>query len=167
MSSQTKNLSLLGYSLYEISNFAKSDESFDFRCQHNLQYWRNLPYLGLGAGAHGYFDHNRTENVGGVPDYISRMNQAEGFQISPAVLEVSPIDSYREMQETMMVGLRLIKEGVSISNFKSRFGKDPLTVFGKEIKKLTGQGLLTISEERVVLSPKGRLLGNLVFREFV
>jgi oxygen-independent coproporphyrinogen-3 oxidase len=156
-----------GYFLYEISNYAKLSSQTDFRCQHNLQYWRNLPYLGLGAGAHGYFIQQRTENIHAVPAYISRMKNITDFSISPVILEITPINNYREMQETMMVGLRLVNEGVDIQKFLTRFGQDPLTVFESEIRKLTSQGLLTVSNNRIVLSQEGRLLGNLVFREFV
>ncbi|MAT43173.1 MAG: coproporphyrinogen III oxidase [Anaerolineaceae bacterium] len=162
-----EKLTQSGYSLYEISNYAKSSSQTDFRCQHNLQYWRNLPYLGLGAGAHGYFNQHRTENIHGVPAYITRMQNNTDFSISSVILEITPINTYREMQETMMVGLRLINEGVNIQNFLKRFGQDPLTVFKSEISKLTNQGLITVSNNRIVLSQEGRLLGNLVFREFV
>jgi oxygen-independent coproporphyrinogen-3 oxidase len=160
-------LSQIGYELYEISNFAKSDSDKDYRCQHNLQYWRNLPYLGLGAGAHGYFAGKRAENLGGVPAYITRMKKRSGFKISPAIQEITSIDSLRAMQETMMIGLRLIKEGVNIPLFKTRFKQNPLEVFEAEITKLSRLGLITILPDRVVLSKKGRLLGNMVFREFV
>ncbi len=162
-----EELSQNGYQLYEISNFSFVDADRDYRCQHNLQYWRNLPYFGLGAGAHGYFDGKRTENRGDVPAYISSMSAGSIGSISPALLEVIPIDRFREKQETMMVGLRLTDEGVDLSAFQARFGEDPLQVFEAEISKLSGQGLLKVLPDRLVLTQTGRLLGNLVFREFV
>ncbi len=68
-------LSEAGYSQYEISNWALFNQNGNlFSCHHNLQYWRNLPYIGIGAGAHGYINQIRTENVSKPGEYINRLN---------------------------------------------------------------------------------------------
>jgi oxygen-independent coproporphyrinogen-3 oxidase len=72
-----------------------------------------------------------------------------------------------EMGETMMLGLRLLTEGVTIAQFQARFGLDPRVRYADELDKLSALGLVHITEERVVLSPRGRLLGNQVFLHFV
>jgi oxygen-independent coproporphyrinogen-3 oxidase len=74
------------------------------------------------------------------------------------------------MQETMMVGLRLVEEGVSARVFQNRFGEALTGVFGKEIDRLLKQGLLEWSgqsNDHLRLTPRGRMLGNRVFSEFV
>src|SRR4030043_1175384 len=62
--SASERLADAGFVQYEISNWALCDKSGGlYACEHNLQYWRNLPYLGLGAGAHGFIKHQRTINI--------------------------------------------------------------------------------------------------------
>ncbi len=159
-----------GYECYEISNYFKKDENHDFGCQHNLQYWQNKPYLGLGAGAHGFFKGYRYENVAGIGEYINLMkkNELSKTDHSPVILHETPIDEFTEMQETMMVGLRLVKAGVSIQDFQKRYNQSPLTVFKKEIGSLMNKHLLEIIDEDAIrLTKKARLLGNLVFQQFV
>ncbi len=63
-----------GYVQYEISNWARAKDPGEiFACIHNLQYWRNLPYIGVGAGAHGFINHFRTVDVSTPGGYIKRM----------------------------------------------------------------------------------------------
>jgi oxygen-independent coproporphyrinogen-3 oxidase len=78
-----------------------------------------------------------------------------------------PVDRRTEMQETMMVGLRLVEEGVSAQVFEARFGEALTAVFGKEIDRLLKAGLLEWAGERLRLTSRGRMLGNRVFSEFV
>jgi oxygen-independent coproporphyrinogen-3 oxidase len=62
------NLTAAGYRQYEIANWAlETNPGREYLCQHNLQYWHNLPYLGFGAGAHSYYAGYRTSNVAGIP----------------------------------------------------------------------------------------------------
>jgi oxygen-independent coproporphyrinogen-3 oxidase len=157
-----------GYTQYEISNWARPGMA----CRHNLQYWRNQPYLGLGAGAHGYAAGVRTVNVLTPAGYIRRLKAGERpsvFPRTPATVSVRRLSPADEMAETMMMGLRLTEEGVSRSVFARRFGKDMVAVYGPAIRRLVVQGLLRWSEdgESLRLTARGRLLGNWVFREFV
>jgi oxygen-independent coproporphyrinogen-3 oxidase len=170
----SNRLTEAGFAQYEISNWAARDPSTGRlkTCQHNLQYWHNQPYLGLGAGAHGFAGNVRTENVHAVMDYINRCQHLEAgkFPIGPAIDNVLQIDRRLEMQETMMVGLRLTSEGVARKHFKQRFGCDMEEVFGDEIASLLGQGLLEYAgdgRESLRLTSRGRFLGNLVFMQFV
>jgi oxygen-independent coproporphyrinogen-3 oxidase len=189
-----------GYVQYEISNWARDDgaDSADggpltvdrktsdvgespstvhrlpsFACQHNLQYWRNLDYLGLGAGAHGYANGVRYSNVLRIKTYIDRLSNLEypisnfAFPITPATVNQHKNTSRDDMQETMMTGLRLTGEGVSAAIFQSRFGVALTDAFSKEIDELLGYGLLEWAGESLRLSERGRLLGNQVFMRFV
>lgn len=140
-------------------------------CQHNLQYWRNLDYLGLGAGAHGYAGGVRYSNVLRIKTYIDRLADFQStdfqFPLTPATVNQHKNTQRDDMQETMMTGLRLTGEGVSTETFQSRFGVALTDVFGKEIDELLGFGLLEWTDESIRLSQRGRLLGNQVFMRFV
>ena len=162
-----------GFRQYEISNWSRVDSrGVDYASRHNLQYWLGLPYLGLGAGAHGYASGIRTANVDGIGEYIRRMAESPKlvFPLSPANRISERVDRETEMQEWMMVGLRLTEKGVSRKVFKERFDLDLLVAFGDEIEQLTRLELLEWSGEqrdRLRLTRRGRLLGNQVFMRFV
>ena len=165
-----------GYAQYEISNWARTDERRttndeypasvlrppSFVCHHNLVYWRNEPYLGFGAGAHSFAEERRWWNVKPVPEYIRRI--ADGRS---AEREGEMIDRRLAMGETMMLGLRLVQEGVADARFRARFGVGLDETFGAEIAGLVRRGLLARLPDRVRLTPEGRLLGNQVFAEFL
>ncbi len=125
-------------------------------------YWRNEPYFGFGCGAHSSFEGKRYSNVLHPRDYIERIQQT-----GAAVVEEEQIDRALEMGETLMLGLRLIEEGVERARFADRFGVELDEVYGTTIAKLTAQGLLEANEGCVRLTPQGRLLGNRVFGEFL
>lgn len=178
-----------GYVQYEISNWARTrDESGrrkddisppSFACRHNLTYWRARPYLGFGAGAHGYVNSVRYSNVLRIKTYIERLT-SHGLRItpfSPVVVNRHLLSRREEMQERMMLGLRLTREGVSARDFADRFGVEMMDAFGKEIAELINLGLLEwacgqtseVSETSEVLrlTPHARLVGNQVFMRFV
>ncbi len=167
-----------GFEMYEISNFARRVNGELRSARHNLQYWRNLPYLGFGAGAHGYVPGYaigretgfRTMNAGGIRPFIERSRaDFEGeFPRGPATRRMVPVDRKTDMQETMMVGLRLVQEGVSAGQFERRFEVALVDVFGKEIDRLTKLDLLEwVEGDRLRLTPRGVMVGNQVFINFV
>ncbi len=163
----TEFLDSLGYGLYEISNWCQPGHE----CRHNLQYWRNLEYLGLGAGAHGYADGCRYSNVLRIKSYIDRLSNSSDddikFPLSPAAVNQHRNTARENMQETMLTGLRLTREGISATGFQNRYGTGLTSAFGKEIEKLTAVGLLEWSGDCLRLTVRGRLIGNQVFLEFV
>ncbi len=172
----TEALAAHGYVQYEISNWARHSAQGELlACRHNLQYWRNQPYLGLGAGAHGYIPPWRTANVLSPQAYIRRLLEPEAgaplsaleFPRTPATQTLDYVDPPAEIAETMMMGLRLVEEGISAQNFEERFGQRLEQVFAPQIQRLTAMGLVEWNGERLRLTPRGRLLGNRVFREFV
>jgi oxygen-independent coproporphyrinogen-3 oxidase len=152
-------LSEAGFLHYEISNWARLSESM---CQHNLTYWRNEPYLGIGAGAHSWLRRRRWSNVPGPEEYSGRV--LDGRQ---PIATGETIDLELEMGETMMMGLRLLDEGVDFERFQTRFGADLRVRFAGELRELAQLGLVQTNSERVVLSERGRLLGNQVFLRFL
>jgi oxygen-independent coproporphyrinogen-3 oxidase len=179
-----------GYEQYEISNWTRAgrqkangksqianrrsqfcnlQSAICNQCRHNLVYWRREPYLGFGAGAHSFDraaspreNERRWWNVRSVPAYIRRVEAGK----SPAAGRET-IDRRLAMGETMMLGLRLVVEGVPDERFRARFGVGPEDVFGAEIRRLVAQGLLERLPDRVRLTARGRLLGNRVFAEFL
>lgn len=158
-----------GFRQYEISNWAKErKDNLDARCRHNLNTWRYQPYFGFGAGAHGFIGHTRTMNIGTIPEYLSRMESPAGMW--PAAEEVETLTVWEEMQEWMMVGLRLTDEGVSQQEFLQRFGFTCRQLFNKQLQRCFDFQLLEMfdeNEDRIRLTPRGKLLGNQVFMEFV
>ncbi len=163
-----KYLGRQGYEQYEISNWAKRNADIDFRSTHNLQYWRAGEYIGIGAGAHGYHDGYRYENVRRIQTYIERLRDRKRSN-QPARLSRTIISIWEAMQEYMMLGLRLTGEGVNQADFKERFGIDMFDSFSRQIQKLTRMGIVEISSngDRVRLTKAGRQIGNVAFREFV
>jgi len=162
-----------GFAQYEISNWAvhKPDGSIK-SSRHNLQYWRNLPYLGIGTGAHGCMNGIRTANTTSIEEYIRRSKTLSNniFPRSFATTEWHSIGKYEQMQDSMMLGLRLTEEGVSACDFFARFGKELREIFGQQIDLLVNQGLLEeLGDDRktIRLTRRGRLLGNQVFLNFV
>jgi oxygen-independent coproporphyrinogen-3 oxidase len=157
-----------GYQQYEISNWAKPGRE----CRHNLQYWLNRPYLGFGAGAHGFAAEVRTANLKGVRAYIQAVaDRSAGVFPRGAALETAlEIDPVTEMGEMMMVGLRLTARGVRADDFHRRFGLDLAATYAEPIERLGRQGLLEWADgvgSALRLTRRGRLFGNRVFREFI
>ncbi|MBM7554711.1 radical SAM family heme chaperone HemW [Thalassobacillus pellis] len=146
-----------GLKQYEISNFAKPG----FESQHNLTYWNNDYYYGFGAGAHGYLPGRRIINLRPLPAYLKQANQ-DGYP----VLHEEVVGRKEQMEEEMFLGLRKA-EGVSIDRFKEKFG-DPLeSVFSQAIPHLKERALIEERNRHILLTDKGRMLGNEVFQEFL
>ncbi len=173
----SNKLSLVGFTQYEISNWARAGQGGElYACQHNLQYWRTLPYLGIGAGAHGFVDHYRTVNVLAPRSYINRLDEmkfsakAHKYPGTPATTQMHYIDPQTEIGEMMMMGLRLVQEGVSKHDFYARYQVYLQDKFDAQIRRLISLDLLEWSGpglDRLRLTRRGCLLGNHVFREFI
>ncbi|MCX7903771.1 MAG: radical SAM family heme chaperone HemW [Caloramator sp.] len=145
-----------GFIHYEISNFALPG----YECIHNLTYWDEEEYYGVGASAHSFIDKCRYYNVDDVKEYIKLIYNDE------AKKEKIFISKKDEMSEFMILGLRKIK-GVSKGLFKKRFNEDVYDVFGQEISKLIEQGLLKDDGENVFLTRRGLDVANQVFVKFI
>jgi oxygen-independent coproporphyrinogen-3 oxidase len=169
-----EHLNHAGYEQYEISNWSRPG----YQCQHNLTYWYNLPYLGVGAGAHSSYNNRRFSNVRSVQGYIDSVQQdwypdhdslgALGGPIATSD-EVSRLQS---MSETCILSLRL-NEGLNLDFFNKRFGQSMESVFGSCLENLFKSGLIEYTKNndngnrRLCLTTNGRLLGNEVFERFL
>ncbi|HHY38230.1 MAG TPA: hypothetical protein GX507_04795 [Clostridia bacterium] len=151
-----------GYEHYEISNWALPG----FRCQHNLNYWRRGNYLGLGAGAHSHMDGVRWWNVSDPREYIARLDGC-AFPIEG----VERLTSEDRMSELVILGLRLLEDGVSARDFIRQAGVWPEEAFPGVFENLITRGLLEMKgrgqERRFRLAPAARNVANRVFVEFV
>jgi len=150
-------LPTLGLLQYEISNFARPG----CECRHNLRYWRNEPYLGIGPGAAGYVDGVRYRNVADIRSYVEKVSRGD----SPwAEHEQLPPDG--RARETAMLELRLTS-GIDRKRFAERFGADPAYLFADAIERHAQAGLLEVDERAVRLTRAGLLVANRVMADFL
>ncbi len=167
-----------GLQQYEISNWARQGRE----STHNLAYWRSLPYLGVGPGAHSYLyglgtlDRSgvRFANVNPPRTYIGRVSawQADGpldtntIATAAATGLCEPVSRRDAMAETMMMGLRL-NAGVADDAFRERFGEGIAEAFPAATADCIDLGLLEWAGGALRLTERGRLLGNEAFSRFV
>jgi oxygen-independent coproporphyrinogen-3 oxidase len=138
-----ERLAAAGYWQYEISNWALGPE---LRCRHNLAYWRNTGYAGLGAGAHSYFEGRRYWNELRPAAYADKVLAGQ-----PAVAESETLTPELHRAETAILGLRL-NEGIALR-------PDEL----ESLQPCLAAGLLQLAGSHARLTLKGRLLSNEVF----
>ena len=160
-------LARAGYEHYEISNWALPDR----HCRHNLTYWENREYVGLGAGAHSYMDGVRSANAVHPAEYLRLVGEAgasgeRGHARMGQVVSVERVDEALAMADTLILGLRLV-EGVSLSGFRERFGVELSERYGDRLRELAQAGLVETADGYLRLTPRGRLLGNEVFQRFL
>ncbi|CAG5093344.1 Oxygen-independent coproporphyrinogen-III oxidase-like protein YqeR, Coproporphyrinogen dehydrogenase [Thermobacillus xylanilyticus] len=154
-----ERLEAAGRRQYEISNFALPG----CESRHNMTYWRNEPYYGIGAGAHGYARGVRHVNIKGVTPYIEAANER-----LPRLSE-DPVTENEAMEDFMMVGLRM-RDGVRDADFAAQFGGRSMDdVFGGVIGPLREAGLIERRPDGAGwrLTERGIPLGNEVFGAFV
>ena len=148
-----ERLRTAGYINYEISNWSLPG----FQSRHNLTYWHNLPYIGVGAGAYSSFGGRRFSNVREPAEYI-RMLKAQQW---PEV-ESETVDKAQAMSETAFLALRTA-QGLHLPTFEQRFALPFAQFAGDRLHMVEEAGLLEREPEWLRLSKRGRLLGNEVF----
>lgn len=147
-----------GYERYEISNYAKSG----CECRHNIGYWKREDYLGFGIGAASKIGNRRFSNISDILKY----------QLQPcnSYVDVQELSKREEMEETMFLGLRMIK-GVSLQAFESLYGVSMEKVYGKVIHKHRSNGLLEVDveagEKYLRLTKRGLDVSNYVMSDFL
>ena len=148
-------LRIAGYENYEISNWALPGH----QSRHNLTYWRNLPYIGMGAGAYSSFGGRRFSIVRDPNEYIRILKTGH---IPEQTEETEQVGRAQEMSETAFLALRTA-QGLHLPTFEQRFG-EPFTKFaGNRLQHVEEAGLLEQEKGWLRLSKRGRLLGNEVF----
>ena len=145
-----------GFEHYEISNFSKPG----FESRHNLMYWDNAEYYGIGAGASGYVYGVRYKNHGPIRHYLQAV-EAGHARVQEEVLTLK-----EKMEEEMFLGLRK-KSGVSKKRFEEKFGVSFEDQYGAVVSELTEQGLLVPDRDIVRMTKQGLFLGDTVAEKFI
>ncbi|PIE58864.1 MAG: coproporphyrinogen III oxidase [Desulfobulbus propionicus] len=151
------SLAPYGLQRYEISNYAVPG----YECRHNLNYWHNGSYIGLGPSAVSSHHGSRWTTLPDLDTFLAeRIRGVDGWP----QLEQLGRETY--FRETVMIGLRMTA-GVDIGDLSHRFGLDVLTYYGPVIHRLQGLGLLRLEGGRLALSRQGMRLADMVMAEFV
>lgn len=145
-----------GFEHYEISNFTKPG----FESRHNLMYWDNVEYYGVGAGASGYLDGIRYRNRGPIQHYLKGVSEGNA-RLSEEVLSKNEM-----MEEELFLGLRK-KKGVSIGKFEQKFGTSFEKRYGQIVQELQSDGLLKENNSFIQMTKKGLFLGDTVAEKFI
>lgn len=179
--------SQLDYQHYEISNWSLPGKE----SQHNLIYWQNKPFLGVGPGAHSYLQNHRFHNIKSPKQYTKYLNQIPQeldrttilrnienssdrpivfkkfipTHLKPIIQEIEMISRPLEMAETIMMGLRLSR-GIYQQEFIHRFGNTLQDIYPEIMNELVENKLIQVNSVSVKLTDKGRMLGNEVFSKF-
>ncbi|MCC6790537.1 MAG: radical SAM family heme chaperone HemW [Thermomicrobiales bacterium] len=148
-----------GYIHYEVANWARSES---LASRHNTIYWRSGDYLGIGAGAHGTVAGRRTMSHLLPKTYIEAV-ESGGSPFS----NVEDLSQRVRMGETMMLGLRLLREGVTDTEFRARYGVGLDEVFDPTIEELVQIGMIARDDDRIRLTHRGLMLSNDVCARFV
>ncbi len=162
-----ERLARAGYEHYEISNWARPGR----RCRHNLIYWQNREYLGLGAGAHSFLNGVRFSTVLLPNRYEELVDEsvaarANGSGEMRHIAGAEAITPELSMADTLILGLRL-NDGVDAATFESRYGRSMESVYGDVLNEFIGYGLLERADRRVRLTARGRLLSNELFQRLL
>lgn len=146
-----------GYERYEISNYAKVGRE----CVHNLGYWDQVPYLGLGLGASSYYKNARFSNERDLKEYIR-----EPVRPFEKREEYALISQREQMEDTMIFGLRKSR-GISICRFEKDFGISVQEVYGEIIDRCSSLGLMIVEGDALRLTDAGIDVSNRIFEEFL
>jgi oxygen-independent coproporphyrinogen-3 oxidase len=153
-----ETLAAAGYRRYEVSNHAKPGEA----SLHNLGYWRDREWLGLGAGAHSHAGGARWKNLDDPAAY------AAGIAVRGAAVAFEERPTARQgVLEALMMGLRLVEEGVDLAAVATRHGVDPRIEHGDAIASHVEAGRLVLEGDRLRCTPTGLEVLNRVLLDFV
>jgi oxygen-independent coproporphyrinogen-3 oxidase len=149
-------LEAMGLRRYEISNFARPGRE----CLHNLKYWRYEPFLGLGPSAASHLGGRRWTNFPEVRAWAAALERGEAPEE-----EVVVISPDRAVREALVAGLRLDR-GVSLDEFRDRFGFDVTREFGREIERQVAAGNIVLEGDVMRLAEGKALVSNGILSAF-
>ena len=145
-----------GLQQYEISNFAKPG----YECKHNIGYWQNRQYIGIGPAAASSTGTLRKQNFSDIKKYVNAIESGEN-----CVEESIQISDMERICETAVLNLRTIY-GIDIRRFKQNTGHDPCELFAETIRIHCEQGLLNIEENRIFLTARALPIADYVLCDF-
>ncbi|MEJ2047745.1 MAG: coproporphyrinogen III oxidase family protein, partial [Dehalococcoidia bacterium] len=143
-----------GYDHYEISNWAKAGK----QCVHNLGYWQDRPYIGVGVAAHSYNGRTRWSNTAGLSKYL-RYTFDKGEDIPGMREQIFPM---LRRSDALILGLRFCS-GVDVEDFNNIYHTDIFRLYSDQFEELSFSGLIQKDGSNLSLTRKGRLLSNEVF----
>jgi oxygen-independent coproporphyrinogen-3 oxidase len=151
-----------GFLQYEVSNFSKKG----YQCKHNLNYWQNGSYLGLGPSASSYIEGVRSKNISSVKEYIKRVRENK-----PIIVEKEKLSLKRRVKEYASLKIRC-KEGIDFEEFRRKTGFDFWELEGENIKHLIDYKLIKFKRKNkkiigVALTKKGFLFSDTASAYFV
>ncbi len=152
----TSYLAENGYANYEFSNFAKNG----MYSKHNLNYWNYLPYAAAGFGGIGFYGDYRSGFATGYEDYVKIK------KFSKEIFYEESLTKEEQISEYIIMNLRKTN-GFILEDFHERFNVSFLKIYSKQVEKMQQKRLLEVSNGRVFLTLRGRLISNLVLEEFV
>jgi oxygen-independent coproporphyrinogen-3 oxidase len=151
-----------GIEQYEISNFARSG----WESQHNLKYWTRQPYLGFGVDAHSMLLADRQVRDCDIVSVRFAAPDALEQYMAGANLQRTSVSKQAALEESFFLGLRLAR-GISLIQIAEEFGSEAAECARTIASELIQDGLLESREDRIRLTPRGRLLSNEVFEKFM
>ena len=144
-----KFLAKNGFIQYEISNFGKPG----YFSQHNSNYWKGIPYIGIGPSAHSYFGNQRAWNIANNTNYI------KSIQANQLPIEIEELSIEDQFNEYIMIGLRTIY-GINPEEIKKRFGNNLTNHFNTEIKKLFEENLIQQTKDKIILTENAKFFAD-------
>ena len=147
-----------GLEQYEISNFAIKGEE----CRHNMVYWANDAYFGVGLGAARYLGGVRSVNTRDLPSYLKRIEAGV-----PATGPTETLDSEGRARETAILMLRRTRQGLDREDFKERTGHDLESLASHAIERAVSLGQLEDDGKRIRFTREGLYLADSVLCEFL
>ena len=145
-----------GFEHYEISNFARCG----FACRHNLTYWANQPYIGIGPAAGSFHQGKRTTNIADVTRYIEAVENSQA-----CFAEEQTPDAVTHACETAVLMLRRIR-GIDLNQFQQQTGYDALSLFDEAIEHYRKIELLAVEAGRIYLTRHGLPIADSVLCDF-
>jgi oxygen-independent coproporphyrinogen-3 oxidase len=149
-------LAQAGLAQYEISNFARPG----FECRHNLNYWANGDYVGIGPAAASYLNGTRSTNFADIEKYVQAISTG-----ATAAASSETLGARERACETAVLNLRR-RSGIDLAEFKSRTGFDAMELFAEPIRIYQEQGLIERNGERIFLTRKALGIADSILCDF-
>jgi oxygen-independent coproporphyrinogen-3 oxidase len=145
-----------GFDQYEISNFARPG----LACRHNLGYWLNRPFIGIGPSAASYWQGRRTLNAADIHEYVAAMETGRD-----AIAEIVVPTELDRACETAVLNLRM-RDGIHLERFARNTGHDALGIFAEPIRLHQGLGLIRVDAGAVRLTAEALPIADSVLCDF-
>lgn len=146
-----------GYKRYEISNFSRSGKI----SKHNTKYWQMEEYIGIGAGAHSFYDNKRFSKISNIKEYIASILNG-----GDAIEECLEVSEKEKMSEFVFLGLRMA-DGINEEHFKKVFGNDLFDIYGEQIGKYIKMGVMERKNGNIFIKPQFLYVSNNILSDFV